>query len=155
MKFIECKNKKDLVNEIDGYIKDSVNYIGILKIDNKWNYTILEFSDDTEDLTNLDPNSIVLNGFDDNLYSKKSVSQAITYFRLQKEKQTVNNSQELTEDEVLTENEKLETIKEVELNKNFSNEVKNEEDNNIIYWENERQIDNDRYAVEQELQEFL
>lgn len=85
---IECKNKKELVDKIAEYIKDSVVYIAVLKVNKKWNYILLDFlqeedEDFLKELDKLDDCSVLLNGYDNCLTSKLAISRSITYFRNQ------------------------------------------------------------------------
>jgi hypothetical protein len=83
-----CKTKKELVNEIIDYIKDSVVYLVVLRLEKKWGYIILDFLEEENqnfinEINQIDSLAVILNGYDNCISSKKAVSQSITYFRQQ------------------------------------------------------------------------
>lgn len=86
-KIIDCgTRKKDLVDNIAGYIQDSVVYIAVLKQGKNWGYIVLELNDEEDEnfikeLDEIDKLAVIMQGYEMGNTSKSSISNYITNFR--------------------------------------------------------------------------
>jgi hypothetical protein len=120
-RIVKCDTKKELIDNIIDYIKDGVIYIAVLKEGKKWGYIVLDFQENEnetflEELNKLDSLSVILQGYENNINTKLSLSKNITYFRNEYAK---NNALEELKKELNISEVEAQKLKELFNNKNY------------------------------------